>query len=56
MSDLTPSTWTADRIKVEVDGAFQNKTVVGNKWFGTTPSAVKVEGYLNPKTTVFPKK
>jgi filamentous hemagglutinin len=40
---------------VEVDAAFQNKTVIGNKWQGITPSGVKVEGYLNPKTTVYPK-
>lgn len=44
-----------DRIKVEVDAAFQNRTVTGNKWNGTTPSGVRVEGYLSPKTTVYPK-
>ena len=55
-STMFPDSWTADRVKVEVDAAFQNKTVVGNKWFGKTPSGVKVEGYLNPKTTVFPKR
>jgi hypothetical protein len=55
VSTLFPDSWTADRIKVEVDAAFQNRTVVGNKWTGTTPSGVKVEGYLNPKTTVYPK-
>ena len=55
VSTLFPDSWTADRIKVEVDAAFQNRTVVGNKWTGTTPSGVKVEGFLNPKTTVYPK-
>jgi hypothetical protein len=55
LSTLFPDSWTADRIKVEVDGAFQNKTVVGNKWTGTTPSGVQVEGYMSPKTTVYPK-
>jgi filamentous hemagglutinin len=54
-STMFPKSWTADRIKVEVDAAFQNKTVIGNKWQGITPSGVKVEGYLNPKTTVYPK-
>jgi hypothetical protein len=52
---MFPKSWTTDRIKVEVDSAFQNKTVIGNKWTGTTPSGVKVEGYLSPKTTVYPK-
>ncbi|MBX8512777.1 DUF637 domain-containing protein, partial [Pseudomonas cichorii] len=55
ISTLFPDSWTADRIKVEVDGAFQNRTVVGNKWTGTTPSGVQVEGYMTPKTTVYPK-
>ncbi|PYD87162.1 hypothetical protein DNF23_39990 [Pseudomonas syringae pv. pisi] len=55
ISTLFPDSWTADRIKVEVDGAFQNRTVVGNKWTGTTPSGVQVEGYMSPKTTVYPK-
>lgn len=55
MSTMFPDSWTADRIKVEVDGAFQTKKIVGNKWTGTTPSGVQVEGYLSPKTTVYPK-
>jgi hypothetical protein len=55
VSTMFPDSWTADRIKVEVDGAFQNKAVVGNKSTGTTPSGVRVEGYMSPKTTVYPK-
>lgn len=55
MSTMFPESWTADRIKVEVDGAFQNKTIEGNKWSGVTPSGVRVEGCVNPKTTVCPK-
>ncbi|RAS31619.1 filamentous hemagglutinin [Pseudomonas sp. URMO17WK12:I5] len=55
ISTLFPDSWTADRVKVEVDAAFKNRTVVGNKWSGTTPSGVKVEGYITPKTTVYPK-
>ncbi|TVT89826.1 hypothetical protein FPT15_18785 [Pseudomonas sp. RGB] len=42
-------------MKVEVDGAFHNRTVVGNKWTEITPSGVQVEGYMSPKTTVYPK-
>ncbi len=52
---MFPKSWTADRIKVEVDAAFQNRKITGNKWTGTTPSGVRVEGYLSPKTTVYPK-
>lgn len=54
VSTLFPDSWSADRIKVEVDVAFKNKTVVGNKWTGKTPSGVVVEGFLSPKTTVYP--
>lgn len=56
-STMFPNTWTADRVKVEVDAAFANKTIVPgntNMWQGVTPSGVKVEGYLNPKTTAYP--
>jgi uncharacterized Zn-binding protein involved in type VI secretion len=55
VSTLFPDSWSAARIKVEVDAAFQNKTIIGNKWTGTTPSGVRVEGYIKPKTTVYPK-
>lgn len=55
VSTLFPDSWSANRIKVEVDAAFQNRNIVGNKWTGTTPSGVRVEGYLNPRTTVYPK-
>ncbi|UCZ82311.1 DUF637 domain-containing protein [Pseudomonas sp. L5B5] len=55
VSTMFPKSWSSDKIKVEVDAAFQNKTVVGNKWTGTTPSGVKVEGFISPKTTVYPK-
>ena len=55
MSTMFPDSWTANRVKVEVDAAYQNKTVNGNKWTGVTPSGVTVEGWLTPKTTVYPK-
>ncbi len=53
-STMFPDDWSADRIKTEVDAAFQNKTVNGNMWSGTTPGGVQVQGYLQPKTTVYP--
>ena len=55
VSTLFPDSWTANRIKVEVDAAYQNRSIIGNKWSGTTPSGVRVEGFVNPKTTVYPK-
>lgn len=54
ISTLFPDVWTPDRIKVEVDAAFKNKTVSGDRWSGTTPSGVKVTGWLTPNVTVYP--
>lgn len=54
VSTMFPDSWTSNRIKVEVDHAYKNRIVNGNKWYGTTPSGVKVEGFLLPKTTAFP--
>lgn len=53
-STMFPDSWSADRVKIEVDAAFKKRTVNVNKWSGTTPSGVRVEGYLQPKTTVYP--
>lgn len=58
ISTMFPNSWTADRLKVEVDAAYKNRQPVPNKpnmWQGTTPSGVEVTGYLKPKTTVYPK-
>ena len=51
---LFPESWTESRIKVEVDIAYKNKIVTGRYWKGTTPSGIKVEGYIAPNTTVYP--
>ena len=51
---LFPESWTESRIKVEVDIAYKNKIVTGRYWKGTTPSGIKVRGYLYPNTTVYP--
>ncbi|WP_410498660.1 hemagglutinin repeat-containing protein [Chitinibacter sp. S2-10] len=56
-STMFPDSWSADRVKVEVDAAYKNKTISPdspNMWIGFTPSGVKVTGYLTPKTTVYP--
>nr|WP_245640043.1 EndoU domain-containing protein [Moraxella oblonga] len=61
ISTMFPNSWSADRVKVEVDYAYQNRKVVTNSrgqqmWEGITPSGVKVTGYLQPKVTVYPVK
>lgn len=54
ISTMFPSHWTKNRIKVEVDWAYKNKTVIENRWVGTTLSGIPVEGFISPKTTVYP--
>lgn len=58
---MFPNSWTKDRVKVEVDGAYKNRIVhpdpikaKKDMWYGLTPSGVAVEGYTKPKTTVYP--
>ena len=54
---LFPESWTESRIIVEVDIAYKNRIISQtrrNIWKGTTPSGIKVEGYIAPNTTVFP--
>lgn len=53
-STMFPDSWSAERVKAEIDAAYQTKTVNGNMWSGTTPSGVNVRGYLSPKTTAYP--
>lgn len=63
ISTMFPKSWDGARIKNEVEHAFANKTISielrGGKptriWKGITPSGVKVEGYLEPNITVYPK-
>ena len=56
---MFPQNWTADRIKVEVQHAYNNRHEFidhfGNRrWQGETKSGVKVEGYVSPHITVYP--
>lgn len=57
-STMFPDSWNSEKIKLEVEGAFSSKDVfIDNgqeKWRGTTPSGIAVEGYLKPKVTVYP--
>ena len=54
LTTLFPESWSKSRIIVEVDIAYKNKIVTGRYWEGTTPSGVKVRGFLYPNTTVYP--
>ena len=53
---MFPKDWEENRIKKEVDAAWNdpNKIVQGDKWISVTPSGVKVEGWISPRTTVYP--
>ena len=49
--------WSKSRIIVEVDIAYKNRIISQtrrNIWKGTTPSGIKVRGYLYHNTTVYP--
>ena len=57
LTTLFPESWSKSRIIVEVDIAYKNGThslTDPRKWIGTTPSGIKVEGYIAPNTTVYP--
>ncbi|WP_336184922.1 EndoU domain-containing protein, partial [Fusobacterium polymorphum] len=57
LTTLFPESWSRSRIIVEVDIAYKNGTrslTDPRKWIGTTPSGIKVEGYIAPNTTVYP--
>ncbi|WP_076718036.1 EndoU domain-containing protein [Motiliproteus sp. MSK22-1] len=53
---MFPKEWDEIRVKTEVDAAWNdpNKIVQGDKWISVTPSGVKVEGWISPRTTVYP--
>jgi len=57
-STMFPDSWSADRVKYEVDMAYKNRVEFVEKgktmWKGVTPSGVEVKGYKEPKTTVYP--
>jgi len=53
---MFPKDWDENRIKKEVDAAWNdlNKLVQADKWILVTLSGVKVEGWILPRTTVYP--
>jgi len=57
-STFFPPSWSHARIEYEVTEAFKSKQLLGGqKWQGTTPSGIVIEGYTNPtRTTFYPTK
>ena len=58
---MFPQTWTADRIKVEINSAYMNQIddldpirKAEGMWVGISNSGVRVEGYTYPVVTAFP--
>ena len=59
---MFPDDWSVDKTKWEINGAWNSRdfftetTKRGIRWEGTSPSGVKIEGFLNKKgTRAFPK-
>ena len=53
-STFFPADWSRARIEFEVTEAFKLKQMVGaQKWQGTSPSGIVIEGYINPNRTTF---
>lgn len=55
-NSMFPKDWSESKIKAEVDAAWNSpgKVASGDRWQSITPSGVKVEGWVAPRTTVFP--
>ena len=59
---MFPDDWSVDKTKWEINGAWNSidfmteTTKRGIRWERTSPSGVKIEGFLNKKgTRAFPK-
>ena len=59
---MFPDDWSVDKTKWEINGAWNSRDFFietikrGIRWEGTSPSGVKIEGFLNKKgTRAFPK-
>lgn len=58
---MFPKNWNENKIIEEIKGAWNSsdlkitKTNKGNVWSGTSPSGIKIEGYVNEdKATAYP--
>jgi len=58
LSSFYPDNWTKERVILEIRGAYGTRSITrGNYWEGTSPSGVRIGGYLNPAggiNTAFP--
>ena len=61
ITTMFPDDWSVDKTKWEINGAWNSRdfftetTKRGIRWEGTSPSGVKIEGFLNKKgTRAFP--
>ncbi len=56
-STFFPPSWSEARITYEASEAFKKREMISaSKWQGTTPSGLRIEGYINPdRVTFFPK-
>ena len=53
-STFFPLSWSEARITYEVTEAFKNKTMLSaQKWEATTPSGIKIEGFINATRITF---
>ena len=58
---MFPDSWSESRIKQEISGAWNSSdfnsqiTKNGTEWSGTSPSGIKIKGYIkNNGTTAYP--
>ena len=58
---MFPNDWSIDKTKWEINGAWNSidfnieETKRGSRWEGTSPSGIKMEGFLNNKgNTAYP--
>lgn len=54
---MFPKDWDAQKVQVEIESAWARRTSVANQpnmWSGTSDSGVKIQGYLEPRTTAYP--
>lgn len=53
-STFFPPSWSQARIEYEVSEAFKNRQMLtAQKWSGTSPSGIGIEGFINPGRTTF---
>lgn len=53
-STFFPPSWSQARIEYEVSEAFKSRQMLtAQKWSGTSPSGIEIEGFINPGRTTF---